>query len=121
MGSFRKTTADSCGIINQQYTSRITLTITMVQQIKTKAEFDAFLKANKKVACDFTATWCGPCRMIGPKFEAFAAKDDFKDIAFIKVDVDQNSDTSEAEGISAMPTFMFYLDGAKVDELVGAS
>merc|ERR1712141_207280 len=106
----------SINFANNQYTSRITLIITMVQQIATKDDFDAFLKANKKVAVDFTAVWCGPCRMIGPKFEAFAEHGDFKGvIAFIKVDVDENGETAEAQGISAMPTFKFYLDGEKVE------
>ena len=40
---------------------------------------------------------------------------------FIKVDVDDNSETAEANGISAMPTFHFYKDGVKVNELAGAS
>ena len=40
---------------------------------------------------------------------------------FIKVDVDENNETAEACGIEAMPTFQFFKNGAKVDELVGAS
>ena len=55
----------------------------MVQELKTKAEFDATIKENKKVAVDFTATWCGPCRMIGPKFEKLSAE--YSDILFVKV------------------------------------
>jgi len=46
---------------------------------------------------------------------------EFEDVIFIKVDVDENSETAEACGIEAMPTFQFFKNGAKVDELVGAS
>ncbi|XP_066918750.1 thioredoxin-like [Clytia hemisphaerica] len=91
----------------------------MVTLVKTKTEFDSTLSNNTLVAVDFTASWCGPCKMIGPKFEAMAAQ--FPSIKFIKVDVDENSETSEALGIAAMPTFFFYANGEKMKEVVGAS
>ncbi|EDO46139.1 predicted protein [Nematostella vectensis] len=88
-------------------------------QLNTKGEFDKFLKDNEVAAIDFTATWCGPCRMIGPKFEEMAKE--FKGVKCAKVDVDVNSETAESEGITAMPTFRFYKNGEMVDEVVGAS
>ncbi|XP_074661474.1 thioredoxin-like [Tubulanus polymorphus] len=91
----------------------------MVLELKTKPEFDEFIKKNPKVAIDFTAAWCGPCKMIGPKFEKMESE--FPNVKFVKVDVDANSETSEECKISAMPTFHAYHDGKKVDELVGAS
>ena len=45
----------------------------------------------------------------------------FTGIKFGKVDVDANDETAAACGVSAMPTFQFYLNGEKFDELVGAS
>ena len=71
------------------------------------------------VVVDFTATWCGPCQRIAPKFVEFAAK--YTDCVFVKVDVDENEETAQACGISAMPTFQCWKGGKKVDELVGAS
>merc|ERR1712147_140915 len=92
----------------------------MVKQVPTKAEFDETLaKAEGKLVCvDFTATWCGPCQRIGPTFVKMA--DEFPDCVFIKVDVDENEETSAACGIQCMPTFQFYKNGKKVDEMSGA-
>jgi len=97
------------------------LNFKMVLKIETKDEFHKFLKdaGDKLVVVDFTATWCGPCKMIGPKFEAMAAE--YKEICCCKVDVDDNAETAEFCGISAMPTFKAYKNEQQVDEIVGAS
>ena len=81
----------------------------MPTELATKADFDAAISGNAKVAVDFYATWCGPCRTISPKFEGF--EKEFTNIKFFKVDVDKNEDTSSDCKISAMPTFHFYKDG----------
>ena len=91
----------------------------MVQQLKTKAEFDELLKGDKLVVVDFTATWCPPCQMIGPKFVELAEK--IGDAAvLVKVDVDENEETAQSCGINCMPTFQFYKGGVKVAEIQGA-
>jgi thioredoxin 1 len=88
-------------------------------QIANKADFDFILHSNSRVAVGFIAAWCGPCKSIAPKFEAFAEK--FASIKFIKVDVDENSETAETYDVSAMPTFLFFKNGKKYGErLVGA-
>ena len=88
------------------------------EYLKTKAEFDAAIAAStdKLLVIDFTATWCPPCKMIAPKFEAMAAEN--TDVVFRKIDVDENKEAAEAAGITAMPTFKFYKGGA---ELTGAT
>ena len=91
----------------------------MVSYLETKAAYDACLKDNAVVCIDFTATWCPPCKMIGPKFEAMAP--DFPKVKCVKVDVDANKEASEAAGIQCMPTFKFYKDGAEVEKLEGAN
>ena len=86
-----------------------------------KSSFDAFVKANesKLIVVDFFATWCPPCKMIAPYFEELAKQN--PDVEFVKIDVDQNSETSEQYGIRAMPTFKFIKGGKVVDEVTGAS
>ena len=87
------------------------------------AAYDAAVKASsEKVLCiDFTATWCPPCKMIGPKFEAMVAE--FPNVTLKKCDVDANSEAAQKAGIACMPTFKFYKDGAEIeaDKIEGAS
>merc|ERR1712151_46648 len=72
---------------------------------------------------DFTATWCPPCKMIGPQFEALA-QEKIKaggSMKFFKLDVDKNAKAAQAAGIRAMPTFKVFKAGKEIGELVGAN
>lgn len=90
----------------------------MVQPIVSLEEFKAEISSGKKIAIDFWATWCGPCRAISPHFEKLAGQ--YQDITFLKVDVDEAAEIGQEVGIRAMPTFMTFQNGNKIGELVGA-
>jgi thiol-disulfide isomerase/thioredoxin len=62
----------------------------MPKFLETKADFDQALAeaGDKLVVVDFTASWCGPCQMIAPKFAAMS--EEFTTVLFYKVDVDKN-------------------------------
>ncbi len=70
------------------------------------------------VVVDFFATWCGPCKMIAPKFEELSKM--YPSIAFLKVDVDESAELTEKFDIRAMPTFVFLRDGILVHKIEGA-
>ncbi|TPX71919.1 hypothetical protein SpCBS45565_g00943 [Spizellomyces sp. 'palustris'] len=89
----------------------------MVKTTSSMSEFNKVVK-NGKIVIDFYATWCGPCKMISPKFEAFAEK--YTNAVFIKVDVDEVPEVAEQASIRAMPTFHIYQNGEKIIEIVGA-
>jgi len=72
------------------------------------------------LAIDFTAAWCGPCKMIGPRFEAMADSGQFRFVDFAKVDVDENQEVRMMCGIRSMPTFQMFRHGTKVAEFSGA-
>ena len=66
----------------------------------------------KPLVIDFTATWCPPCKQIGPIFVAMADEPAYKNsVTFVKCDVDQADEVSEACGIEAMPSFVMFTRG----------
>ncbi|XP_046556105.1 thioredoxin-like protein 1 [Haliotis rubra] len=73
---------------------------------------------SKLVVADFFATWCGPCQRIAPIFEEFSTK--YPNAIFLKIDVDLCQETAQSQGVSAMPTFMFYRNKVRIDTQKGA-
>ncbi|KAJ2158848.1 glycerol ether metabolic process [Coemansia sp. RSA 552] len=94
-------------------------TETKVVEIQKDQGFEQKLKEHRLVAVDFTATWCGPCKLIGPVFKALSGT--YKDVLFVKVDVDDNPGTAAKYGVRAMPTFKLFDNGEVVGEVVGAN
>ncbi len=80
--------------------------------------FKELLAANKVAMIDFWATWCGPCRMLGPTVEEVAA--DYEGRALVaKCNVDDAEDVAAEFGIRSIPTLIFFKDGIAVDKTVG--
>lgn len=67
---------------------------------------------------DFTAPWCGPCKMMAPIFEEIAKQMEGK-VKMGKLDVDENPDTPGSFGIQGVPTLIFFKDGTEAGRLVG--
>lgn len=68
---------------------------------------------------DFYANWCAPCRAMSPVLETLSELDDYKDINFVKVDIDENSALAVEYKISSIPSLKIFTDGEIVEELVG--
>jgi thioredoxin 1 len=84
----------------------------------TDANFDELLGSNKVVVADFWATWCGPCKAMGPSIDELSAE--YEGQALIgKVDVEENNDLAEKYAIRSVPTIIFFKDGEMVDTMVG--
>ena len=85
----------------------------------TSENFESLKNGNEPLVVDFWATWCGPCRMVGPVISKLAEKYDGK-IVVGKCDVEENEDLASEFGIRNIPTILFFKGGVQVDKLVGA-
>lgn len=85
----------------------------------TDANFKAeVLEADQPVFVDFWAVWCGPCRQIAPVFEELSQQYVGK-IKFVKVNVDEVTESVGTYGIMSIPTLMLFKDGQPMETLVG--
>lgn len=69
------------------------------------------------VLVDFFADWCGPCKMLGPVLEEVS--EEYPDIEFVKVNVDENMDLAESLGIMTIPAVFLFKDGAVIAKMNG--
>ncbi len=87
--------------------------------LTSESQFYDLIKHNHLVVLDFSATWCGPCKVLTPQLESLSKK--YLNVVFLKVDVDEFEDIASSHQVSAMPTIMFYKNGnlLKDDTVVG--
>ena len=89
-------------------------------QINKNANFEELLQSEKPLVVDFWATWCGPCKQIGPAIEELAAEYEGK-VTIGKCDIEENDDLVSKFGIRNVPTVLFIKNGEVVDKQVGAA
>ena len=85
----------------------------------TKDNFDAEVyRSEKPVLLDFWASWCGPCRMVGPVVDEIAGER--PDIKVCKVNVDSERELAAAFKVMSIPTLVVMKDGKIVKRAMGA-
>lgn len=65
---------------------------------------------------DYYAAWCGPCKTLAPILEEL--KEELK-FELVKIDIEENEDEANEEGIRNIPTLDIYKDNVKVDRIIG--
>ena len=76
------------------------------------------LGSDKPVLLDFFASWCGPCRMVGPILDEIA--EEREDIKVCKVNIDEQPELASRYRIMTIPTLMVLKDGQIIEQSVGA-
>ncbi|CAH1389007.1 unnamed protein product [Nezara viridula] len=71
----------------------------------------------KLVVIDFTAPWCGPCKLTGGTMEELAGV--YPDVVFIRVDVSELEEAGSMFQISVLPTFSFVRNKEKIEDFIG--
>ncbi len=89
-----------------------------MEQIATNTNFSELVGQGTALV-DFWATWCGPCRVLGPTVDEIANEYEGR-VTVVKCNVDDCEDIAVEYGIRNIPTLIFFKDGQPVDKLVGA-
>ena len=84
----------------------------------TTDEFIARVAEDGILMLDFSASWCGPCRVFGPLFDAAAER--HADITWGKVDIEAQADLASALHVTSIPTLMVFRDGILLLQQPGA-
>jgi thioredoxin 1 len=92
-----------------------------MMEIKHVGELDfenEVISATLPVLVDFTAVWCGPCKMLAPIVEQLAQEWEGK-IKIVKLDVDENADLAMQYQVMGVPTLILFSNGQPLERMSG--
>lgn len=70
--------------------------------------------ANEKVVVQYSASWCGNCRIMKPKFKKLASENE--DVAFVLVDAEKSPESRKLADVSNLPTFATFVNGKLINQ-----
>nr|YP_009394314.1 thioredoxin [Leptosiphonia brodiei]ARW62876.1 thioredoxin [Leptosiphonia brodiei] len=92
--------------------------MSIIQVMDSNFELEV-IKCSKIVLVDFSAPWCGPCRMIAPVVNEVAHEYENK-VKVVKINTDCNPSVATEYGIRSIPTLMLFKNGVRIDTVIGA-
>ncbi|MDO6675848.1 thioredoxin family protein [Tenacibaculum sp. 1_MG-2023] len=85
----------------------------MVQELS-QDNLSEVVADNKKVIVQFSASWCGNCRIMKPKFKKLSSENE--DMVFVIADAEKFPESRKLADVSNLPTFATYIDGKLVNQ-----
>jgi len=115
--------ASSLRRVAQPQSPRSTPPRAVVIEISSQEEFDKALDGagGSLLVVDYSTSWCGPCKIIAPKFDELSEQ--YKNVAFLKVMGDSSPEADKlmrSQGVRALPSFHFWKDRKQVESISGA-
>ena len=86
----------------------------MVTELSTDTLIEE-VKTNEKVLVQYSAGWCGNCRIMKPKFKKISSENE--NMHFLMVDAEKNPNSRKLADVSNLPTFAFFNNGELVNEV----
>ncbi|MCL6261052.1 thioredoxin family protein [Aquiflexum sp. TKW24L] len=86
----------------------------MVEEI-TEDNLQAIVESNERVVVQFSAGWCGNCKVMKPKFKRFASE--HEDISFVVVDAEKFPNSRKLAKVDNLPTFASYKGGSLLNQI----
>jgi thioredoxin 1 len=83
-------------------------------------EFEQLIACEVPVVIDYTATWCGPCRVIAPLMDRLA-EEYVGRVKVVKMDIDKNKDNAKKFGIRSIPAVLIFKQGEVAERLIGVA
>lgn len=88
-------------------------------EFKKDDNIDELLSSKKVTLLQFSAEWCGPCRMLGPIIDDLSKENEDKDVTVAKINVEENQQLAVKYGVRGIPTVIIFKDGEEQTRKVG--